>query len=381
MQHPDEGTIHSWLDGALSADEAARVEAHVKECSQCAAAVAEARGFIAGASRILTALDNAPRGVIPAVAPKKRIDPWVLRVAATVLVVAAGTLVVVRNQGGNTQTQPASDTAVMQDNEASSAERASAVMEPAPMVANEAVPRVNGATAPKAPVRNAPTVGLGEKTGARDQESGITAPTKGGLERRSVLQAPQSVVASEYAQVAAPGDSAAASGRVTGGRVALNARQSESLKVVGTPRRIGAKVTLYEVGQGDTVTLTEALPIFLDNVVVTGAGTTRAMPQGASKSARSPEAQSGVRPDAPAIAKTSDSSRTAGAPPPAAPIVARELSAKQAEMGNTLHAITWTDSVTKHTLTLTGRMPEARLQEIRIRIERERAAAAAKKSP
>ncbi|HEX7596331.1 MAG TPA: zf-HC2 domain-containing protein, partial [Gemmatimonadaceae bacterium] len=69
MQHLDEGTIHSWLDGALGPEEAAQVEAHVKECSQCAAAVAEARGFIAASSRILTALDNAPHGVIPAVAP------------------------------------------------------------------------------------------------------------------------------------------------------------------------------------------------------------------------------------------------------------------------------------------------------------------------
>src|SRR5712671_6803164 len=101
MQHLDEGTIHSWLDGALSADEAARVEAHVKECPQCAAAVAEARGFIAASSRILTALDNAPRGVIPAVAPKKRVDPLVWRIAATAMIVAAGTLVVVRERDGN----------------------------------------------------------------------------------------------------------------------------------------------------------------------------------------------------------------------------------------------------------------------------------------
>ena len=99
MQHLDEGTIHSWLDGALSADEAARVEAHLKECPECAAAVAEARGFIAASSRILTALDNAPRGVIPVAAPKKRVDPIVWRVAATLLVVAAGTLVVFRNGG------------------------------------------------------------------------------------------------------------------------------------------------------------------------------------------------------------------------------------------------------------------------------------------
>src|SRR5712671_3844139 len=103
MQHPDEGTIHSWLDGALSADEAARVEAHVKDCPECAAAVAEARGFIAGASRILTALDNAPRGVIPVAAPRKRVDPIVWRVAATLLVVAGGTFAVLKS-GGNKST-------------------------------------------------------------------------------------------------------------------------------------------------------------------------------------------------------------------------------------------------------------------------------------
>ena len=60
MQHLDEGTIHAWLDGALSADEAARAEAHVASCSACADAVAEARGLIAASSRILTALDNVP---------------------------------------------------------------------------------------------------------------------------------------------------------------------------------------------------------------------------------------------------------------------------------------------------------------------------------
>src|SRR3954465_11646121 len=101
MQHPDEGTIHAWLDGALTADEAVGVEAHVKQCAQCQAAVAEARGFIAASSRILTALDNAPRGVIPVTQPKRRAAPWVWRVAATVLVVAAGTLVVVRRTGVN----------------------------------------------------------------------------------------------------------------------------------------------------------------------------------------------------------------------------------------------------------------------------------------
>jgi hypothetical protein len=65
MQHLDEGTIHAWLDGALDAEEAARVEAHVAECESCRTAVAEARGLVAGAARILTALDQAPGGVLP----------------------------------------------------------------------------------------------------------------------------------------------------------------------------------------------------------------------------------------------------------------------------------------------------------------------------
>ena len=60
MQHLDEGMIHAWLDGAASADEAARVERHAAECADCAALVAEARGLVAGASRILSALDDVP---------------------------------------------------------------------------------------------------------------------------------------------------------------------------------------------------------------------------------------------------------------------------------------------------------------------------------
>ena len=65
MQHPDEGTIHAWLDGQLPLDEAAAAEAHVAACRPCADAVAEARGFIAASSRILMSLDDVPRDVSP----------------------------------------------------------------------------------------------------------------------------------------------------------------------------------------------------------------------------------------------------------------------------------------------------------------------------
>jgi hypothetical protein len=69
MQHLEESTIHAWLDEALSSEESARVEAHVQECSECAAMVADARGLIAGASRIVSALDIVPGGVLPKTTP------------------------------------------------------------------------------------------------------------------------------------------------------------------------------------------------------------------------------------------------------------------------------------------------------------------------
>ena len=60
--HPDEGTIHAWLDGALDAPAAARIAEHVRSCESCTERVAEARGLIAGASRIVASLDDVPAG-------------------------------------------------------------------------------------------------------------------------------------------------------------------------------------------------------------------------------------------------------------------------------------------------------------------------------
>lgn len=108
MQHLDEGTIHAWLDGALSTEEAARAEAHVASCSMCADATAEARGLIAASSRILTALDNVPsiRGAGGAKgaqgAGRRSLTTWLVRekIAAVVtLVVAGGALALVMTRG------------------------------------------------------------------------------------------------------------------------------------------------------------------------------------------------------------------------------------------------------------------------------------------
>lgn len=130
MQHPDEGTIHAWLDGALPPAEAAALEAHVASCAECSAAVAEARGMLAGASRILSALDDVPGGVIPVPAPADatRVAPgrgsaaevrpsrfraarW--QVAAGLMVAIAGSWLVMRNDGARDAIEiEAADTSV-----------------------------------------------------------------------------------------------------------------------------------------------------------------------------------------------------------------------------------------------------------------------------
>jgi len=106
MQHLDEGTIHAWLDGALPADESAGVERHVAQCKECASLVAEARGMIAGASRIVSALDVVPGGVIPKSSRAKtssgsvwralRFTPSRAALAAT-LVIAVSTVLTLRH--------------------------------------------------------------------------------------------------------------------------------------------------------------------------------------------------------------------------------------------------------------------------------------------
>jgi hypothetical protein len=155
------------------------------------------------------------------------------------------------------------------------------------------------------------------------------------------------------------------------------AREPELLKEVGHPRKLGTKVTLYEVAPGDTVTLTEAIPVDLGEVVVTGATTVSTPRQATGKSAAAP---SKARTDAAAIISAADSQHAAGVTSPA-PVASVPAPSLQLGMVNAPHTITWTDPATGHTLALTGRMPEARLQLIKIRIERERAAAAAKKKP
>ncbi len=109
MQHLDEGMIHTWLDGELPPSEREAAEAHVATCDECRAAVAEARGFVAASSRILTALDAVPGGVLPASSTSSvgggartparfRLSrAWMA--AAAVLVLSTATIIVIRPRG------------------------------------------------------------------------------------------------------------------------------------------------------------------------------------------------------------------------------------------------------------------------------------------
>ena len=368
MQHLDEGTIHSWLDGALSPEEATRVEAHVTECPQCAAAVAEARGFIAASSRILTALDNAPRGVIPAVASKRRIDQFVWRIAAALLVVVGGTLVVARERGTKLQLMSnASADSNLMSQPTSVSEGAGSGQEASPPAVDQAAPKKGVNKAPATAFSGKGATGNSKQTDTRANQQlsdGRRADEGRAVAREGVTAAAPQPQAST---LRLPSIASAA---------AMDAAaETEQLKIVGTPRGIGAKVTLYEVAPGDTVTLTESVPTVLQEVVTSAAA---AAPQ----TARRMTAQAPPRTEV-ATPPTEDKQRAASVPSSAAAVPAPPPPPRSAfGMAAAVNVISWKDPATGATLTLSGRMSPVRLQEIRIRIERERAtAAAAKKKP
>ena len=407
MQHPDEGTIHSWLDGALSAEEAARVEAHVEDCPECAAAVAEARGFIAASSRILTALDNAPRGVIPAPAPKKRVDPIVWRVAATLLVVAGGTFVVLRSQGRGTPIPAINDgvgvsgvvTAVAPEASDSSMAVASSAAhktEATRLTAKAAAPIKPPGNPPRAEVGgNVQSVFTGKavaKLGAADistanenSPAAATPPVTSSAPAAAPPSAkPPAVLLGRLTP--SSGNTAEAGAPVlraltptpAGSVAALDAAsERQTIKIVGTGRQIGARTTLYEVAPGDTVTLTEIMGAQLEGAVVTGMSATRTADQSTGKSAPAQATKSAAAP----TASAPDSQQAALQSASSVYAQSARATTENVQVTNGVTTISWTDPATRNALKLSGRMSPARLQQVKTQIERERAAEAAKKKP
>jgi hypothetical protein len=391
MQHLDEGTIHSWLDGAQTADEAARLEAHVKECPQCAAAVAEARGFIAASSRILTSLDNVPKGVVPiAQRPKARNWP-VWRAAAAVLVVALGSFVVLRDRVAAPKRASSVETIAT--------DRARTTRMSAPPVAGATTQTAAAASprnamqirVPERPqavaerAQRATDVGGNQGNMLQSVSPATAAPqsetqTTSATQFRKAAQAPGNSRGDIRDNVAAPaavgGAAAAARGRSAlsaqaSGAAAMNdANEPQLVRVVGRPRVIGQTQTLYEVAPGDTVLFAES-NARLESVVVTGISTA-AVRQDTSLSG-----QSRVREQAKAPVSR-DNARKTGAPP-SAPAVAP--AAPSVQTSNGITTLSWHDPATGSTVTLSGRHSLVELLDIKRRIEQFRAAEAAKKKP
>ncbi len=105
--HATEESLHAWLDGALSGDDGDAVERHVATCQTCSAAVADARGLIAAAVRIMHEADVSPRNVVAphdvvrtaarvAASTDRTRAPMQRRMRATTLTqIAAGVLVMI----------------------------------------------------------------------------------------------------------------------------------------------------------------------------------------------------------------------------------------------------------------------------------------------
>jgi hypothetical protein len=393
MQHLDEGTIHSWLDGALSAEEAARVSAHVEECPQCAAAVAEARGFIAASSRILTALDNVPKGVVPVGARAKPRNWAAWRAAAAVLVVALGSFAVLRERVGTQRSVSEIATASARGRAADvAADTPSAATVPSESLPANNVPTAKVLRKPTTPARAASPLAFGkiqnQETVGRENApvpSAVSQPPAVVADVRPQARADNATtqnfgaatmkVAAEPLRGRVAG--AASSVRVSGVAMGGVASGPTSIRVVGTPRVIGEERTLYEVAPGDTVLLAEARSVALSEVVVTGLGTTRTSQSTDTSGGRQIKLRGATRPVAP------DSQRSNAAPSPAAaPPASLTAPLPSVQTLNGITTLTWTDPASGNTMKLSGRHSAADLTEIRRKIEQLRAAeAAAKKKP
>jgi hypothetical protein len=257
MPHLEEGMIHAWVEGALPPDEAALVEDHIAGCNECAAAVAEARGLIAASSRILTALDHVPSGVIPHRTPRAR--PWYMRrelQAAAALVIVAGTSLML-TRSGRQQEVAASKAALAVANVA---------MDTAPAATPAAADTFQPIESPKREVlqRNAAAAAAPPPSGRLLQKPAeqSTAQSAESVSLDAAKRRFDAAVGVASATVNAPPPKA----------VALAAPVQfaiDSLRVVKVERRIGTNGRItYEVSPGVQVVFMEEMPTMLSEVVI-----------------------------------------------------------------------------------------------------------------
>ena len=331
MQHPDEGLIHTWLDGELPAEEASSLEAHVAECSECSAKVAEARGLVAASSRVVSALDLVPSGVIPATTPKRR--PWYassqLRAAAAVVIVAGTSFLLMQNRD-----KGVIDRIMSTPTQASSPEIATGAAGAARDLSSEQKPaaEVAAASAPATVPQKSETARRREKpaTSSATAQANEAPPLAGrvagvSMEKSSFAKQPDS----SESRRAMPLQDQVQKG-VRGG-VAMGVEAAASLaelrKVRGDTIQSGIR-TVFEVSPGVEVTLTD----------VTAPVSNIQMRQ-----------------------------KAAAAAVPAPPPIVAAAPERQAADAVPINTISWTDK-RGHKMTLTGRMSVAQLELVRQRL-------------
>ena len=249
--HPDEGTIHAWLDGALDDARADALEAHVATCRECAERVAEARGLIAGASRIVGALDggaaataaiaatSTPAPMAPRTGARRwlRVTPVRAAIAATVLVAAGLSLTYER---GAKYTDLRDDSPIRPTSEA--AATASTPALPRDTLLEEAVKRNVAAAQPPRAVAPAPGPAIPTpEPRAPGAVLGDVAASQRVAVGRAAVQAQRESTSGTTPDQLASGAGAATDR--TGGRALAAARKADSVVTLPAAPMVAAAPT------------------------------------------------------------------------------------------------------------------------------------------
>lgn len=91
MSHVDEGQLHAYLDGGLSAMDAVRVERHLADCAPCRERLEEARRLVSRAAKLLEWASPPERAAPPLADLRPAAPQWRTPVAwAATIVIALG---------------------------------------------------------------------------------------------------------------------------------------------------------------------------------------------------------------------------------------------------------------------------------------------------
>ena len=257
MQHLEEGTIHAWLDGALSTTDAREVEQHAAGCAECSAMVAEARGLIAGASRIVSSLDVVRGNVIPKTPASKgggslwrslHLTPARAALAATLLI-AVSSLLTVRHNTNDKMVMPTPAAPAPAVAAPSAETKAPAATPPLRQESPASAPRVAARKSePSAlasnPVKDQPSK-PSEEPAARDAKAKADV-----VERRDSIAASRVVASADSVRTATDSVASAAARSVAAGAAPANAPRLEKQdqQRENAIREAARRVHLNEVG-------------------------------------------------------------------------------------------------------------------------------------